>query len=148
MMSNHRFCWFRYVVTLWFCSYHPVTMWWCDVNFLINTFCNISIGKCFNKVYISQDKTQLYRANIHCKDSNTDPIYVSHGTVYLSVHRQMFDHCKMKRNSHVTSEPAEVIVGVLTLNTTVEVLKGPLYSLENTHTQQIQSNLHINTHRD
>lgn len=33
-------------------------------------------------------------------------------------------------NLHVTSEPAEVIVGVLTLDTTVEALEGGLCSLE------------------
>lgn len=43
-----------------------------------------------------------------------------------------------ERNSHVTSEPAEVIVGVLTLNPTVEVLEVYLCSLDtqkDTHTR-------------
>lgn len=35
-----------------------------------------------------------------------------------------------ERNSHVTSEPAEVIVGVLTFNPTVEVLEVYLCSLD------------------
>lgn len=46
----------------------------------------------------------------------------------------MFDYGKMKRHPHVTSEPAEVIVGILTFNMTVEALWCDLFPLENTHT--------------
>lgn len=37
----------------------------------------------------------------------------------------------VKQHSHVTSEPAEIIVGILTLNTTVEAFRVEVYSLEN-----------------
>lgn len=43
-------------------------------------------------------------------------------------------------NSHVASEPAEVIVGVLTLDTAVEALRSELLTLlENTHNKCYQT---------
>lgn len=58
----------------------------------------------------------------------------------------MLDQCTMNRNSHVAPEPVEVIVGVLALNAAVEGLRAELYSLENTNTQQILSNLQFKSH--